>query len=362
MKIAQMLESGGPGGAETVLLQLSDELRARGHEIVVIRCQDGETWLDEELGKRGIPVEYLPLARAVDPWAARTLEELLRRHEVEVAHSHEFTMTVYGAAACSRLGIPHIVTMHGNSTTNDALRRRVALRWAFRRSHSIVAVSDATRIDLGERLGRSAADVVTIPNGVPFREGKPLGPTQDFGIQPSEVVILAVGSAVPRKGHIILLRALAQIEEEGCEVPWRAIIAGRGEERPKLQAFADASAVGDRIHIAGHRDDIPDLQAAASVLCMPSLWEGLPLAILEAMHAGNCIVASATSGIPEAIRDDDNGLLVPPGDVDALASALRRVLEDPSLRARLGAVAKRDAQSRFSIDVMTSRYEELYRA
>ena len=360
LKIAQMLESGGPGGAETVLLQLSDELHARGHEIIPVRYQDGETWLDSQLRDRGWEPAYFPLRRAIDWGAIGGLSAILESREIDVVHSHEFTMAVYGAAAARRLGIRHVITMHGSHVVNDVLRRRIALRWAFRHSAAVAAVSDATKQELRQRLSRSASGVVAVPNGIPTRIGTPDGPRREFGIAEGDVVLLAVGNLTERKGHIFLLRALAQLTDEGCTVPWRLIIAGRGPEHEALTTFAQEAGIADRVHLPGHRDDIPDLQAAASVLCMPSLKEGLPLAVLEGMHAGNCVVASRTSGIPEAITDGVNGVLVPPVDVAALASALRPVLEDEALRRRLGAAALETAEARFSVGVMADRYEELY--
>jgi len=359
--IAQMLESGGPGGAETVLLQLSDRLIEMGHTVVPVRYDDGETWLNEQFDRRGLSPEYLKLRRPVDPRAVRELAEALSGRGVEILHSHEFTMAVYGAAAAGRMRVPHVTTMHGSQTMANACRRRVALRWAFRRSSAVVAVSEATRGDLEERLGLRAGIVCTVPNGIPSRSGDAKGPTREFGIRANEVVILAVGNLVPRKGHIILLQALAMLEASGSAVPWRVVIAGRGEERERLLAFARDHGISDRVHLAGHRDDIPNLQKAADILCMPSLWEGLPLAVLEGMHAGNCVVASASSGIPEAISDGENGLLVPPGDVAALADALGRVMRDEKLRRRLANAGLDTARQRFSLEGMANRYEEIYR-
>jgi len=361
LTIAQMLESGGPGGAETVLLQLSDELISRGHRIVPVRNDDGETWLDDNLRDRGLEPVYVPFRKAVDFRAPAALREILRERGVDAVHSHEFTMAVYGAAALRGSSIAHVTTMHGNQTMTDALRRRVALRWAFRRSDAVVAVSTSTRQHLEESLGLPAGAVHTIPNGIPRRPGDASGPIQEFGISPDEVVILAVGNLVERKGHIVLLRALAQLGQQGLSVPWRVVIAGRGEERPALEAFAEEAGFADRVHLPGHRDDIPDLQEAAHVVCMPSLWEGLPLAVLEGMHAGNCVVASRTSGIPEAIDDGVHGLLVKPGDTEALASALRQVLDDRDVREGMGRAAKQRARKDFSVAGMADRYSEFYR-
>jgi glycosyltransferase involved in cell wall biosynthesis len=118
--------------------------------------------------------------------------------------------------------------------------------------------------------------------------------------------------------------------------------------------------MADRVHLAGQRQDVPDLLAAADVFVMPSLWEGLPLAILEAMLAQKAIVASVTSGIPEAINDGQEGLLVPPGDEAALAEALGRVLSDAALRSRLAAQARARALREFTVECMTDQYERLY--
>ena len=115
----------------------------------------------------------------------------------------------------------------------------------------------------------------------------------------------------------------------------------------------------DRVHILTYRNDIPDLQAAADVFVMPSLWEGFPLAILEAMLAGTPIVASDICGIPEAIDNGEQGLLVPPGDVEELAAALRLVLTDETLRKRLAEAAEARARREFTVQSMTEAYVAL---
>jgi glycosyltransferase involved in cell wall biosynthesis len=116
----------------------------------------------------------------------------------------------------------------------------------------------------------------------------------------------------------------------------------------------------DRVHIVMGRDDIPNLQALADIFAMPSLWEGLPLALLEAMVAGTAIVASAAGGIPEAITDGREGILVPPGDLQALTSGLRRLLDDHTLRDEFGKAAARRAREEFTVEVMADQYLTLY--
>ena len=124
--------------------------------------------------------------------------------------------------------------------------------------------------------------------------------------------------------------------------------------------YIRAEGISDRVHIALNRNDVADLLALADVFVMPSLWEGLPMAVLEAMVARKAIVASAIAGIPEAIVDGREGLLVPPGEVAPLADALRLVLTDPTRREALGDAAAARADREFTVAVMADRYEALY--
>jgi glycosyltransferase involved in cell wall biosynthesis len=361
--IALMLESDGPGGAEVLLLQLAEELRRRGHDVVPVGPERGVGWLPERLCESGFEPAYFHLDRTLDPGLVRRLAELFRRRGVELVHGHEFTMAVYGAAAARRAGLPNVITFHGSQTMCRALRRRVAVRWAMRRSAATVAVSEATRLQLAADLGVPAGHIVTVAKGVPGRTGDPAPIRAELGVRDGERLLLAVGNLSERKGHLVLLQALAQLEREGLRTPWRLAIAGGrgGEMHEALVRFAGEHGLASRVHILLNRTDIPNLQAAADVFVMPSLWEGLPLAVLEAMVAGKAIVASRTSGIPEAIVDGEHGLLVPPGDPAALAAALRQVLEHGDLRQRLANAAERRGRAEFTIEAMADRYEAVYR-
>lgn len=362
-----MCESDALGGAEAVILRLSIALRDRGHRVVGIgpdeltqpdRGTNG--WLRQKFLDEGMPWRTYRKTRPVDPTLAGRLRATLSEVRAAAVHSHEFGMAVYGAAASRPLGVPHVISMHGNMNMTRKWTRRVALRWAFARSRATVAVSEETRQHLESTLGLPAGKISVIRNGVPERVGDRAAGRRSVGASSDEVLIIAVGSLVPRKGHQKLLEALDLLDAEGIARPWRLCIAGAGEERALLEAFASQSRIAGRVQLLGPRDDIPDLLAAADVFTMPSLWEGLPLAILEAMFASKAIVASNASGIPEAIAHDKEGLLVAPGDVPGLARALRRVIEDASTRSRLGTAAYARAQREFTLDAMADAYERLY--
>lgn len=363
MTIAQMIESDQQGGAEILMLDLSMELKRRGHRIVPVGPPRRTGWLNDRYRERGIEMLTLGNQKAIDFNCVRNLKAALHAERVDVVHSHEFSMCVYGTAATGLLGLPHVTTMHGNQEMTRALRRRMALRWAFKRSAAVVAVSEATRQTLIEELGVRPGAIEVVLNGVPVVQGQARQIRQEFGIAQGDLLIVASGTVVPRKGHMVLLKALHRLEKEGLSVPWQVIIAGRpvGDEADRLRQFITEAGFAGKVHLAGQRSDVADLLAAADIFTMPSLKEGLPLALLEAMLARKPIVASRTSGIPEAITDGLDGLLAPPGDEVALAAALSRVMREPALRESLAREALARATRDFTIESMANKYEQLYR-
>jgi len=363
MRIGLWLESDGPGGAELVVFRMAEELRRRGHDVLPMGPAKGVGWLGAKFREAGFAPRVFTLRRPVDPMCVRDLASQIRSDRLDLVHSHEFTMAVYGAAAARGAHCLHVTTMHGNQTMTAALRRRIALRWAFRRTAATIAVSADTRRQLCADLGLEPGAVEVILNGVPERPGDPAPIRRELGLRRGEVLLVAVGNLDTRKGHIYLLQALQRLHAAGLEAPWRVAIAGGrgGDQRERLEAFASEHGFRDRLHLLAQRDDIPDLLAAADVFVMPSLWEGLPLALLEAMLAGKAIVASNISGIPEAVRDEREGLLVPPGDVDSLAKALGHLLSDTALRERLGVEAAERAHREFTVEAMVNAYESVYR-
>lgn len=363
MRIGMWLESDGPGGAEIVVFRMAEELHRRGHEVIPLGPVKGVGWLGARFRDAGFTPRTFTLRRALDPVCLWELVDSIRADRLDLIHSHEFTMAVYGGAAARWTGRPHITTMHGNQRMTAAMRRRVALRWAFRNAAATVAVSADTRGHLSTELGIPTEAVRVILNGVPDRVGDPEPIRSELGLRPDEVLLLAVGNLDARKGHILLLRALLQLREGGLDTRWRVAIAGGrgGDQRDLLEAFAHEHGFGDRLHLLTQREDIPNLLAAADLFVMPSLWEGLPLALLEAMLAGKAIVASRVSGIPEAVTDGVEGLLSPAGDVDRLSDALGRVLPDAGLRGRLAAAAQTRARREFTVEAMVDAYESIYR-
>ena len=361
-RIALLVETGGPGGAEHVLLNLAEGLRGRGHEIIPIGPDDRSPWLHDQFVTRGFAPERYSMRRLLDWRCVRGIAEILRRRGADVVHSHEFTMGVYGTVAAKMARRPQLLTMHGGRYYAGKLQRRLALGAAARLSGAVVGVSAACATDLEETLRLRRGAVRVVPNGVPVPRGERAPVRRELGLGDADTLLVAVGNLYPVKGHIVLLRALALLAERGRASGLTVAIAGRGREEAALRDFARQAGIEGRVRLLGYREDVGDILAAADIYAMPSLSEGLPLALLEAMAVGLPVIASRVGGIPEVVTDGEDALLVPPGDPAALAAAIERLAEDEALRAQLGNSARRKAERDYTLDAMLDRYEAIYAA
>jgi glycosyltransferase involved in cell wall biosynthesis len=173
-------------------------------------------------------------------------------------------------------------------------------------------------------------------------------------------IVLNVGRQAPQKGQVHLVDAFAEVV--GTHTDAVLLVAGaRGPSTPTLEARVVEHGVADRVRLLGHRDDVPDLLAAADVFAFPSLYEGLGGAVLEAMALGTPIVASDLPAVREITADGDVALLVPPGDAAQLAAALRRVLDDRGLAAALSDGGRTRYIECFTPDPVARAMAELYR-
>ena len=358
LRIAHLIESDGPGGAERVVAHLAGALQAAGAWNVAFLPAGGEGWLARELEGTGVAIEYLHLDRPVSPAYARSVEEALRRHRIGVAHSHEFTMAVYGAWASWRAGIPHVVTMHGSRYYATRLRRRLAMRASVALSARTVAVSAALADELRRDLRVPGPRITTIANGVRYVRPERVTLREELGLGPGDRLLVAVGNLYPVKGHATLIDALGRLAQRHPRL--HLAIGGRGDLAPSLASRARDLGIADRVHLLGLRPDVPALLAAADAFVLPSLSEGLPLALLEAMFSGCPIVASDVGEVGVALARGEAGLLVPAGEPAALAAGIDLVLSHPEGARALGERAARRAREEYDVSRMVSRYVAAY--
>jgi glycosyltransferase involved in cell wall biosynthesis len=358
MRIAQLIESDGPGGAERVVADLATQLQASGAPSVVFVPAQGEGWLARQVDGCGVAVEAFHLDRPFSPACARALAAAFRRHRIDIAHSHEFSMAVYGAWASWLAGIPHLVTMHGSRYYAGRLRRRVALRSALGVSKRTIAVSTGLADSMSRELWIPRARIAMVANGV--RRPPPANTTlrDELGLSADDRLLVAVGNLYPVKGHRHLVEAMALLA--GSHPTLHLAICGRGHLDEALLTQAREHGLASRVHLLGLRSDVAAVVAAADIFVMPSLSEGLPLALLEAMVAGCAIVASAAGEMRAALDQGAAGVLVPPGDPRALGVAIDRLLNDRQLARTLGARAACKAAAEYDVSTMVRRYSSIY--
>ena len=358
LRVAHLIESDGPGGAERVVVHLATALQAAGAQNVVFLPARGEGWLARELEGSGVAVEHFKLERPVSPECARFLEAAFLRHRIDVAHSHEFSMAVYGAWAARRAGVPHVITMHGSRYYAGRLRRRVAMRAAIAMSGQTVAVSAPLAWYMKRDLALRSSGVLTIPNGVRHVRSGHTTLRDELHLREDERLLVSVGNLYPVKGHHHLVDALALLGERYPNV--HLAIAGRGDREDALAAQASALGVASKVHLLGLRPDITAILAAADIFVLPSMSEGLPLALLEAMFARRPIVASDVGDVGVALGHGTAGILVEPGSPAALATALAGLLADPARARDMGDRAGDRASAEYDVDEMVRRYVRVY--
>ena len=329
------------------LLPLMREIRARGHEVIGA-CAEGP--LLDIPRREGFRVAGLPLARTLSPvahWRAyQALLHLFRTERPDLVHAHMPLSGFLARMAAWRAGVPRIAcTCHGfwfNYKGN--LARQVAgflMEWAAARVTSVfLTVSDEEAAD-ARRLWISRR-AVSVRNG---RDPAIFHPDTavrqrlraEFGVPADMVVITAVSRLVRHKGYPELAAAMREVPNAALWVVGERLESDRGDDMVELLR---AAGLGARLRLLGYRDDVAAILTASDIFVLPSHFEGLPMSVIEAMLSGLPVVATDVRGPREQVVDDITGLLVPPGAIEPLAAALRRLTGDAATRLAMGAAGR----------------------
>ncbi|MES9993404.1 MAG: glycosyltransferase [Candidatus Thiodiazotropha sp.] len=343
------------GGAKQVVYLLSG-LKQQGIESLLV-CPTGSA-VAGAAREVGVAVEELPMGGDLDLALIFRLRQSIKRYGPDIVHVHSRRgADLMGGVAARMCGIKSVLSRR---VDNPQQRLVVALKYAL--YDRVVAISQGIADVLRKegvaeqklRCVRSAVDVGHYQQPCDkawFRE--------QFGLRDGALVMGVIAQLIPRKGHRYLLKAMPKLIRAFPQL--QLMIFGKGALREELEQQIEALQLQPHVTQAGFRDDLPRILPCLDLLVHPALMEGLGVSLLQAASAGLPIVAVDAGGMPEAVEHGVNGLLVPGGSVEALAEALHQLLDDASLRQRMGEAGREKMRLEFSVEQMVSGNLTVYR-
>ena len=325
--------------------------------------------MEKEIRGLGIPVKVFPESR----WGSgKIFLELVRefkKSNIQIVHTHKYKDTILAAPAAKLCGIPHVVrTVHGLREPFVGLQalkmncyetiERTVHRYCV---DSIIAVS--LQIESKYKAKGEVSRVACIRNGIDL-DGRSIQtdrwPTRkDLGVDPETCLIGTIGRLTPVKGIPYLLEAARMLLRHGANV--KVLVVGEGSIRSALMAQTRDLGISEDVVFLGHREDTNALLQALDIFVLPSLSEGIPMALLEAMAASRAVVASRVGGVPEIVEDGSEGFLVEPMDVNGLTEKCLRLIQSPEMAQKMGQMARARVERDFSSENMAHRVALLYR-
>ncbi len=341
-----------PGGTERQMTELIRRLDRRRFAVHVACFHREGAWLPRVAEAAAI-VEF-PITGFARPSTFRQLRRFARwcrRERIAVVQTCDLYANTFGLPGAAIAGVPVRIGSRRELNPDKSAGQIGLQRMAYRAATTVVANSQAARRML-EREGLAPASIAVIPNGID---------TAAFAARKAAVgirTVITIANLRAEKAHETVIGAAALLAPAFPEVRFRFV--GDGPRRRVLEALASARGLERTIEFLGHREDVPALLADADVFVLPSRSEAFPNAAIEAMAAGLPVVASGVGGLLDLIDDGRTGLLVPPGDPEALAARLRSLILDPAHAAALGHEARQAVRQRYDFDRMVAAFEQLY--
>ena len=349
------------GGAEKTLHTLATRLDRKKFDVPAVVSLKPAGVYARKLSESGISVASLETGRVPGPRALGALRALIAERKPDVVHA--FMYQAVQLCRLAKFGGGFKLVSSPRVTYRTRSRATLALDRILKgRDDVLIAECEASRQYLIRRQGYHPDKVRTIYNGVePVTrafQNDIAHLRSEAGAGPKDFLIGSAGRLDKQKDHASLLRALIPLKNY---MPWiRCVILGEGPERANLESLIGRLGLRDRVRLLGERQDAAAWISSLDLFVLPSLWEGLPNVLLEAMALGVPCAASAVDGIPEIIRDGENGFLFAPGNPEAMARVITKIMEDDVLRRKVAAVGRVNVAERFPLPIMVSSYESLY--
>lgn len=358
LRVLQLISSGGYYGAENMLLNLclgQEKSGCRNSLVLFYNVHVPSVEFYERARRCGISVRMVHCQGRADWRAVRQIKEYVHEDGADLIHTHGYKADLYGYFAARSERKPVVATCHnwvGGTTALDIYNRLD--RWVLKKFNAIAAVSEGVR----ERLiatGIPANRIKLIDNGIDV-EG--FARPHIESSKTDKKVIGVVARLDLQKGFEYLLAAMNELCRDfpGLSV----VISGEGPDRRAIEQLIAKYGLEKNVLLAGQQSDMPGVYAAMDIFVLPSLNEGLPMTVLEAMAAAKPIVATRVGAIPSVIRDGETGLLVGPKDAEGLKDAITRLLTDSDLCRRMGANAQEWVSREYTSDAMALQYRAMY--
>ena len=366
IKILYIITSSGIGGAERILYYTATGLDYNKYDISVCSLKKmGE--IARALEKQGIAVYCLHMGDRESFWgwlssiiALIRLFPYLIRIRPTIIHSFLFRANILARIAGYLTGIPIIISSTRVMGGEKKYFHYVEMITSFMVDH-YVAVSESVQRYIIDKSKISAEKISVIYNGVNIKSQDnscEQNPKMPFKIEDKDRILMTVGRLHKQKGHCYLIQAVSKVRKEFPNV--KLLVAGEGEEENNLKKLVKSLDLTNEVIFAGLSSDIEGILSMAELFILPSLWEGLPNVLLEAMAAGKPVVATKVGGISEIVVPGETGMLIPPRDTDALAIAIIDLLQNRLKAKDMGEAARIRAGKRFSIYKMIEKTENLY--
>jgi glycosyltransferase involved in cell wall biosynthesis len=365
LRILHVVDSLEFGGLERVVTDLAIGQREAGHVVWVFSIKNAGD-LALELDAAGIPVIWGGKQGGADLRTLRKLRSSAFEHDIDIVHAHNFMPTYYTAAALIGTRRPtRVATCHDMGTRLGNRKLRWLFRWSLSRMAQVATVGSQVFERYRKLKMLRPQRSTTVLNGIPVERfslsaERRLSARAKLGIPLASLVVGTVGRLVAIKNQSLLLKLVPSLVRLHPNLV--LVFIGDGVLSGALRREAAELEVSEHVLFAGERTGIAELLPAFDIFVLPSLSEGMSIALLEAAATGLAIVASRVGGNPEIIHDGQTGILFEPQDSDALRAALSRFLEDPQFRAELGAAARAWVTKHASLATMCSAYESVYAA
>jgi glycosyltransferase involved in cell wall biosynthesis len=364
IKVLECIRQGQIGGGESHLLSLLDNIDKDRFEPVVLSFTDGP--MVERLRAMQVDTTVIHTERPFDITRSGAVKKFLREKKPDLVHAHGTRANSNILWAAHSLKIPVIYTVHGWSFHPDQpypLRtvRILGERYLTAKSDLCISVSDSNRQSGLRYIPSFRSEVVA--NGIDLRRFNPSGKFNDIrselGIGKDKILLLFIARFTGHKQPLCLLKAFSKAI---AEIPnLHLLMVGEGDERTEADNIIRKHQLENLVTMLPFRQDVPDILAAADIFILPSLWEGLPIGLLEAMAMGRTVIATNVDGSREVVQDGKNGLLIEPDDLENnLVAAIKKLAINPQLRQTLASGAVMTTSEKYSAEVMTHKIEELY--